>query len=438
MRFYRRAIEFDPAFALAHLRLGLQLANLSRYGEAVEELRRAYAARDRASEAERLYITSFYYDRVVRDPIKAAEPLESWRDSYPKSAIPRFTLASLYGRIGRHDQSYVQAKEALRLEPGHALATVCLIDSLMRLGRLDEARRLGEEQAARSPASVILRGVLAQIAFAQGDEAALGRHMEWASRIPAAAPAFLELESSMARFGGRMQDAARVNGERIALAERLGDRILAAVTMLEEASDRARVGQARAAIGMAVASLQRARTPETLARAALVMATVGEADQAEALLREYDALPDVTPASDPDFRPAALALITMTRGFPQSAVEILAPLRPYELGWRFNFLPAYVRGLALLQLQRPVEAAKEFDRICQNRGAVPETLVYALACLQRGRAKSAAGDGKAARSDYEQFLRYWSHADGDLPLLAQAREELARLPLRNVRIAPPE
>jgi hypothetical protein len=44
---------------------------------------------------------------------------------------------------------------------------------------------------------------------------------------------------------------------------------------------------------------------------------------------------------------------------------------------------------------------------------------------RRERAKAAAGDVAGSRAAYEQFLQYWKDADRDLPVLAQARQELA-------------
>jgi DNA-binding winged helix-turn-helix (wHTH) protein/tetratricopeptide (TPR) repeat protein len=428
IRFYRRAIEIAPSFALAHVRLGLQLLNLSRHGEAVVELTRAYELRDRASEAERFYITSFYRERVLRDPIGAIEPLELWRDAYPKSVIPRFTLAALYLRAGRLEDAVPQAEEALRLEPNHSIAISVLVETLARNGRFEDARRLAERHLAEGRGGVLLHLRLAQIAFILGDGTTVRRELEWAALAPAAITSLLETQGALARFSGRFAEAALVAVQEIAQAEQRGDEALAAIVHLVEATDRASVGQAREAVPLVLAALQRARTAETLIRGALALAWAGEADRAEQLLREYERMPDVTAASDPDFRPAAIALITMGRGFPQSALGILEPLKPYERGWRFNQVPSYLRGLALMQLKRPGEAVAEFSRIVKARGALMNSLVYPLSWLQLARAKAAAGDPKGARAAYEQFLEFWTGADADLPALVQAREELRRLP----------
>ena len=115
---YRRAIEADPDFALAHGRLGVHLLSLTRTGEAIDELKRAFALRQRTSPGERLYISSYYYTRVVRDPLKAVEALEAWRDAYPKNAMARISLGEMYIGVGRFEDALAEARQAMRLERG--------------------------------------------------------------------------------------------------------------------------------------------------------------------------------------------------------------------------------------------------------------------------------------------------------------------------------
>jgi len=47
--------------------------------------------------------------------------------------------------------------------------------------------------------------------------------------------------------------------------------------------------------------------------------------------------------------------------------------------------------------------------------------------VELGRAWAMAGDRAKARAAYEDFLTLWKDADPNVPLLAQARAELARL-----------
>jgi eukaryotic-like serine/threonine-protein kinase len=56
--FYQQAIELDPNFALAHLRLGVVAGNTGQFALATKETAKAFELRDRTSEYERLYITA--------------------------------------------------------------------------------------------------------------------------------------------------------------------------------------------------------------------------------------------------------------------------------------------------------------------------------------------------------------------------------------------
>src|SRR6202035_581599 len=57
---YQRAILLDPNFAMAYLRLGQAYQPLSELARCAENTRKAYELRGRASESERLAISSFY------------------------------------------------------------------------------------------------------------------------------------------------------------------------------------------------------------------------------------------------------------------------------------------------------------------------------------------------------------------------------------------
>jgi hypothetical protein len=51
----------------------------------------------------------------------------------------------------------------------------------------------------------------------------------------------------------------------------------------------------------------------------------------------------------------------------------------------------------------------------------------ARARVELGRAWTPAGDPAKAKAAYEDFLALWKDADPNVPLLAQARAELAAL-----------
>ena len=88
---------------------------------------------------------------------------------------------------------------------------------------------------------------------------------------------------------------------------------------------------------------------------------------------------------------------------------------------------AYVRGEALLALHRYAEAAAEFQKILDHRGIVGADPIGALAHVQLGRAFVLSGDTIKAKAAYQDFLTLWKDADADIPILAQAKAEFAKL-----------
>ena len=73
--FFRRAIEIDPKFATAYAWLGRMYSAIGETDLAVENTRRAWELRERASDQERFYIDFSYYRIVMGDLERAAEDL---------------------------------------------------------------------------------------------------------------------------------------------------------------------------------------------------------------------------------------------------------------------------------------------------------------------------------------------------------------------------
>jgi len=94
----------------------------------------------------------------------------------------------------------------------------------------------------------------------------------------------------------------------------------------------------------------------------------------------------------------------------------------------FNSLyPAYIRGLAYLQLRQAPLAATEFRKLLDHPGIVGTDVTGPLARLQLGRAYEIMGDHATARRWYEEFLTIWKDADPDIPIYREAKAEYARL-----------
>ncbi len=104
----------------------------------------------------------------------------------------------------------------------------------------------------------------------------------------------------------------------------------------------------------------------------------------------------------------------------------------------FNFFfgslyPVYVRGQAYAASGLPQQAAAEFQKILDHPGLMMGDPAGARARLEKARSLARAGGLAAARSAYQDFLALWKNADVDVPILAQAKAEYAKLPIGSSR-----
>ena len=120
------------------------------------------------------------------------------------------------------------------------------------------------------------------------------------------------------------------------------------------------------------------------------------------------------------------AAIAMHGNDAAAAIRLLQPSESSEIGTNASLWPAYLRGLAYLRQQAGKEAALEFQKILDHKGANWGPL-YALSYVGLARATALHGDNAHARKCYEEFLSLWKDADPDVPILTQVRNEYARL-----------
>jgi len=97
--------------------------------------------------------------------------------------------------------------------------------------------------------------------------------------------------------------------------------------------------------------------------------------------------------------PVRRAAIELTRNQPAKALEQLKCSAPYEHAYPV----VYLRGLSYLRAVNGVDAATEFRKIIDCRGATwgPR---YPLGFVGLARAASQIGDTDRARKAYQDFL----------------------------------
>jgi len=130
------------------------------------------------------------------------------------------------------------------------------------------------------------------------------------------------------------------------------------------------------------------------------------------------------------YLPTIHAAIKLHQTDPNGAIAVLQSTVKYDLAspTGFNSLyPAYIRGLAYLQMGDGRKAEAEFQKLLDHSGIVGREVIGALSHLQLARAQQMMGDEAASRRSYEDFLALWKDADTDIPLYQQAKSECARL-----------
>jgi tetratricopeptide (TPR) repeat protein len=426
--FYKKAVQLDPNFALAHARLGVVYGNMREVDLSRDYIRKAYALRDRVSELEKLYLEQNYYFTVTGEVQKSIETLELYRRTYPRDFTPANNLAVTYFSIGELDKALEAAQEAVRVEPNHPLPYSNLAVAYGRLGRWDEAKAVCQKAAAQKVDSLFTHLPLYLIAFLQGDEAEMRRQVEWA-RGHAEEQAMRSAEAGVAAYRGKLKQSQELNHAAADMSLRKDLKQSASLTLIVGAARQAFVGDPALARRGVAEALALDRGSESLVSAAQVLGLIGDTVQAQALADEAKGkMPETDTLFHAVALPHALAAIALGRKAPDRALEALKPAAPYERG---RIITLYLRALAHLRAGHGPEAVAEFQRIIDNPGWTmgrgPLPIGSPLARLGLARAAALVGDIARSRGAYQDFLALWKDADPDVPVLVQAKAEYAKM-----------
>ncbi|HLH10022.1 MAG TPA: protein kinase, partial [Terriglobales bacterium] len=111
--YFKHAIELDPNFAYAYTWLGLLFNDLGEPSIAANYTRKAYELQNRASQAERYWITVRYYKMVTGDIPAAVQESQLWIRDYPRAYLPLAHLTgAIYPVIGEYEKGVESAEAA--------------------------------------------------------------------------------------------------------------------------------------------------------------------------------------------------------------------------------------------------------------------------------------------------------------------------------------
>ena len=430
--FFKRALELDPSFALAYVGLGVHYANLGQASLAAENLKKAYALRDRVSEHEKYRIESLYYDIAIGDEEQAIQVYELWSRSYPQDVSPPLNLGATYTGFGQFDKAADETQKAMRLDPNMAIGYGNLAMTYLALGRRDDAAKMIKTAEERKLDFEELHWATYDMAFLNGDAAEMGRQVAWAAGKPGDEDLLLSIQSDSEAYFGRLVKARDFSRRAVDSAVRNDSKETAALWQVNAALREAEFSNTAAAKQGVEAALPLAPGRDVKVLAALALARIGETARAKRIVDDLEKSFASNSMLKVYWLPTIEAAIELNANNSTQAEVHLEAAAPYELGEPpplqvGTLYPVYIRGHAQLMAHNGAAAATEFQKFLDHRGITLNFPLGALADLGLARAYALSGDTAKAKAAYNDFFTLWKDADPDIPILQQARAEYAKL-----------
>jgi len=422
----KNATRLDPDFADAWYFLGVAHRGLGEMRQEKEDLKRAFALRNRASGMERQRIEAVYYLDVTGEVYKAIDALRLWESLEPNQFPPHNLLALPYAQLGMYEKAVDEYRLTLALRPDLPFPYWNLVAALQAAGQYDQAEAVLRRAQDKQFQGFSLHYELYEMALLRSDTAGLERERAWLAQNTED-PLVVGVQAKIDLLGGNLGRARQRTQQVVNMALESNLKEFAAEMLLSLATAEALFGeptQSRHAI--AAAMKLAADSKQKYADAAYVMALTGQGQQARRIMdRLVQENPSDTLLNSVD-APLVLAASQLASGQTEEALRTLEPLKTYEFGTHAGFLPNYIRAMAYLRLRRTGEAEAEFKAVLDHRGVSPMSATWKVSQLGLARAYAMQGDAVRAHAAYRDFLTQWKDADPDVPILKQAKAEYAK------------
>jgi serine/threonine protein kinase/tetratricopeptide (TPR) repeat protein len=422
----RRATELDPNLAEAWIWLHWADNYLGETQHANQDLKRAFALRERLPDSLKAATEGGYYLDVTGEIYKGIDALRSWESLEPNEFPPHNLLGLTYADLGLYQKATDELRLAAAPGPSAEFGNRNLAHVLRAQGRYDEAEIALRHIAENKSEGPRLHSERYLLALLRSDRAALEQERTWMAQNADD----LSVVSTQARIDlldGRVQLARQrtQHAVRIALESNLKESAANALLFLADAQ--ALFGEFIAARKSLSEAAKFEDSKNVKVNAARVMALNGQGPEAQHIM---DSLvhdhPSDTFLNGVDV-PVVLAASQLGNGQADAALRTLDQVKPYEFGWHSGLLPNYLRATVYLKLQKPAEAGTEFKAVLDHRGVSPLSTIWELSQLGLARAYALQGDASKARAAYQEFLNLWKEADPDIPILKEAKAEYGKL-----------
>jgi eukaryotic-like serine/threonine-protein kinase len=423
----KTAIALDPNFAIAYAQLGSAYSNSGDATYARQYFQKAFALRARATEPERLYITGRYFDVVTGEREHGSETYKLWTEVYPNDWLPYNAIANNAVLLGRYEAAVDFARRAMELGPTQDFGSSNLISALIALNRLNEAKTICEQLLAKGRDNSFIHLDLFAIAYLENDQAAIDHQLEWAGKHPDDV-GMIFARGSAAAAEGKIETATKLFDQTAEVDIKNGDSEAAAIALVESAEMNSEMGRSAIARRESERALKLGQNEMVDGLAALVALRGHDVQSGEALLTKMDHDHPLSTFNLGIYSPIIRTLVAISKGSSPSEVKShMEPALPYESGSLAGMLPIYVRGVAYSEVNAPVQAEAEFQKIITHHSVDATTTLYPLSVLGMARCYKLQGKKAESRDAYLQLFRLWKDADKDLSILRTARKEFDAL-----------
>lgn len=436
VRFFQRAIEIDPKFALAYAWLGFNYGLNSEAALAAQNNSKAYELRDRASDREKFFISASYDLQVTGNLEKLQETCELWMKTYPRETIPRSLLGAFsYPTFAKYEQGVEVARQMMSIDPRFPIGYLQFAFNSQFAGRLDDAEKALQQAADRKMEIGDILQEEYDLAYLRGDTARMEQIVTRSRGQAGAEDEITARKAFVLASSGRLQQARMMSARAAQLSQSASQQGRQAVFGLGAAIFDAFFGNQTAARQGAAAALKLNRDRDTEYGAGFALALSGDSPGSMELITDLEKRFPQDTCARFIYAPSLRALVALNHNDPAKAIELLQAAEPYDLGTPLSAAPGYfgnlyavyVRGLAYLRAKQGPAAAAEYQKILDHRNITVSDPIGALAHLQIGRAFALSGDKAKAKAAYKDFLTLWKDADNDIPIYRQGQTEYTRL-----------
>jgi tetratricopeptide (TPR) repeat protein len=417
LRFYQQAVEIEPKFAQAHLRLAVLLRKQRAEVGAAGAAKAALASVDDATPRTKAEAQFEYEMNTSGDYARATTIVRQLVANNPHDSDALEKLSRVLRLQGRVAEALQSAQQAYAEDPYNNDAYTQAENSLVGLDRYEasaqivaQAQRLGLGNAANALTAAYLGSRTDQLnsALSIASQLRSGYRPDWNYGI------YLDnvgqLSAGTTLWRSRSAAAQEVNGLESA----------AAYLLAQGAVNRALLGDCTNGTALA---REAENHPEGLTALfnvgmayALCGTNPGRAQQIAATIQQN--WPESFVAKG-FYVADILAALALHDNDPSKALAVLKPARQYDL----ISLTPLLRGRAHVALRQVQIGIVDFQTILSHRGVpfIVGSVSYPAAQIGVARAFADTGDAGNSAEAYRHFLELWRNADPNQPLLLEAR-----------------